>query len=323
VQRLAALPRHVLHVGGGRLFPVARHGESHPLPDLLVLVGAGHRDLDPAVRGQAVLLLVPLVVVPVARRVAALLALVGLLPRVPQHVALQVHALVAAVVAHGALEGLGARVDPLVALQVGEVPAGVVAQVALVGLLARVHAVVPLEVVEVRRGVVALRALVRLLAAVSLHVARQVVGVVREEGAGGARVHLVAALAGAVGRGRRVLRQQLQGALGADLGRGAVLVLQDDAAQPAGVGEERRGHGGAVRHAPSGRPAAAAARAAAVWDVQQRGGLVAGRLVAGRTVAGRRVGGRRVGGRYGWWRRPLQAIKGRQVVIALGSQTQI
>lgn len=58
-----------------------------------------------------------------------------------------------------------------------------------------------------------------------------------EEGAGGAGVHLVTALAGAVGRGG-VFSQHFQGTLGADLGRGAVLVLQDNATQPASEGEE-------------------------------------------------------------------------------------
>lgn len=131
-------------------------------------------------------------------------------------------------------------------LEVGQVAAGVLAQVALVRLLARVHAVVALEVVEVRRGVVALRALVGLLAAVRLHVPRQVVGVVREEGARCTRVNpLAGTAAGSLARATaRVLRKELQGAAGADLRRGAVLVIQGDAAQAAGEGEEQRGQGG-------------------------------------------------------------------------------
>lgn len=124
--------------------------DSHPFPHFLFVAVASHWNFDPAICGQAVFLLMSLVIVPVARGVPALLAFVGLLSRVPEHVSLQVHALVAAVTAHGALEGLRARVHPLVALQVGQVPAGVIAQVALVGLLARVHSVVALEVVEVR-----------------------------------------------------------------------------------------------------------------------------------------------------------------------------
>ena len=230
---------HVLHIHPS-IFPLGWN--PHPLIFVLLFISlmAGRLNFDPALSGQAVLLLVSLVVVPVARGVATVLALVGLLPRVAQHVALEVHALVAAVAAERALEGLDARVDALVAFQVGQVAAGIVTQVALVGLLARVHAVVAFQVVKVCRSIVALRALVGLLATVRLHVAGQVVGVVGEEGADGAGVHLVTALAGAAGGGR-VFGQHLQGALGPDLGRRAVLVLQDHAAQSAGVGEEQWG----------------------------------------------------------------------------------
>lgn len=91
-----------------------------------------------------------LVIVPVASGVAALLTFVRLFSSVPKHVPLQVHALVAAVTAHGTLEGFGARVHALVALQVGQVPAGIITQMALVRFLACVHPVVALEVVEVR-----------------------------------------------------------------------------------------------------------------------------------------------------------------------------
>lgn len=94
--------------------------------------------LVPAVRVVSVFPLVPLVVVPVARRVAALAAGIRLLACVPQHVAFQVHALVARVAADAAVEGLGARVDALVAPQVGKVPTGVAARWALVRFLASV-----------------------------------------------------------------------------------------------------------------------------------------------------------------------------------------
>lgn len=63
---------------------------------------------NPAVCVQAMLLLVAFIVVPVACGVATVLTLVGLLPCVAQHVPLEVHALITAVVAHSALERLGA-----------------------------------------------------------------------------------------------------------------------------------------------------------------------------------------------------------------------
>lgn len=194
---LTSLPRHILHISSC-FFPVCLDSNS-PFPYFLFFIVAGHRRFNPAVSGQAVFLLMPLVIVPVTSRVAALLTFVRLLPCVPEHVPLQVHALVAAVAAHGTLEGFGARVHPLVALQVGQVAASVIAQMALVRLLACVHSVVTLEVVEVRRGVVALWALVRFLAAVSFHVPCQVVWVVCEEGTGGAGVYLVTPFTGAVG----------------------------------------------------------------------------------------------------------------------------
>lgn len=161
------------------------------------------------------LLLVSFIIVPVSGGVAALLALMGLFPRMAQHVPLQVHALVAAVVADGALKRFGTGVHPLVPLEVSQVPAGVVAQVALVGFFAGVYSMVPLQVVKVSGGIVTLRAFVWLLPAVGLHVAGQVVGVVGEEGASGAGVDLVASLGGATGR---VLSQHLQCASGTDLG---------------------------------------------------------------------------------------------------------
>lgn len=102
----------------------------------------------PAVRVVPMLPLVAFVVVPVACGVAALTACIRLLARVPQHVPLQVHALVAGVAADGTVERLGARVDALVTSQVSQVPAGVAARRALVRLLACVHTQVPLEVVE-------------------------------------------------------------------------------------------------------------------------------------------------------------------------------
>lgn len=68
---------------------------------------ATHGDFNPAVCGQAMLFLMPFVIVPMASGVATLLTLVGLLPCVPQHVPLEVHALVATVVAYSALKRLG------------------------------------------------------------------------------------------------------------------------------------------------------------------------------------------------------------------------
>ena len=172
----------------------------------------------PAVRVVSVFPLVAFVVVPVTRGVVALGAGVRLLARVPQHVPLQVHALVAGVAAHAAVERLGARVDALVPPKVGEVSAGVAAGRALVRLLARVHAQVALEVVEVRGGVGAVRAAVGFLLGVGVGVAGQVVGVVGQEGAVRAAVQLLATLAspGSTRRGRAagrpgpVFRQQVQ-----------------------------------------------------------------------------------------------------------------
>lgn len=281
---LTPLPWHILYARSC-LLSVTLNASSHPFPHVFLCVISDHRDFDPAVCGHAVFLLVSLVVVPVSGGVAALLTLVGLLPGVPKHVPFQVHALVAAVTAHGALEGLGARVHALVPLQVGQVPAGVVAQMALVGFLSGVHSVVALEVVEVGGGVVALRALVGLLAAVRFHVAGQVVGVVCEERAGGAGVNLVAALPGAVRRRRRVFSQHFKGALGTDLGRRAVLVFQDYAAQSAGKGKQGRWERSIFCYAASRSPAATAAR-----HLQQGGRLVAGSWI---------------GGRCGWRRRSL------------------
>lgn len=158
-----------------------------------------HLHFNPAICSEAVLLLMSFVVVPVASGVATLLALMGLLARVAQHVPLQVHTLVTAVVANGALKGFGARMHPLVPLEISQVAAGIVTQVALVGFLASVYSMVPLEVVKVGGGVVTLRALVWLLSAVGLHVAGQVVRVVGEEGAGSTSVDLVPSLSGASG----------------------------------------------------------------------------------------------------------------------------
>lgn len=95
-----------------------------------------------------VLTLMPLVVIPMPRGVATFVTLVGLVPRVPQHVSLQIHTLVAAVSANGTVERFGARVDPLVAPQIGQVPAGVATGGAGVGFLACVHSEVAFEVVQ-------------------------------------------------------------------------------------------------------------------------------------------------------------------------------
>lgn len=192
-----------------------------------------HLYFIPPLCDEAVLLLVPFVIVPVAGSIATLLALMRLFARVAQHVPLQVHALVAAVVADGALKGFGPGMHALVSFQVSQVPAGIFTQVAFVGFFAGVYPMVALQVVEVSGRVVALRALVWLFPAVGLHVAGKVVGVVGEEGAGGASVDLVASLGRTAGR---VLSQHLQGALGTDLG--SVLVIQGRATEPAGEGEE-------------------------------------------------------------------------------------
>lgn len=112
----------------------------------------------PAVCVVSVFPLVAFVVVPVACGVAALGACIWLLSCVPQHVPLQVHALVARVAADVAMERLSARVDALVASQVGQIPTGVATRWALIWLLPCVHAQVPLEVVEMRGGVRAMRA---------------------------------------------------------------------------------------------------------------------------------------------------------------------
>lgn len=112
---LTSLPRHILHINLC-FFSVSLTTNSHPFPHFLFLIIASHWNFDPAICGQAVFLLMSLVIVPVAGGVAALLTFVRLLSCVPKHVPLQVHALVAAVTAHGTLEGLGARVHPLVAL---------------------------------------------------------------------------------------------------------------------------------------------------------------------------------------------------------------
>jgi len=179
----------------------------------------------PTVRVVSVFPLVAFVVVPVARGVAALGAGVRLLARVPQHVPLQVHALVAGVAADAAVERFGARVDALVAPQVGEVPAGVAARMALVGLLARVHAHVTFEVVEMRGGVGAVWTAVGFLLRVDVGVTGQVVGVVGQEGAVRAAVQLGATLSspgpprstGAAGGPRAVFGQQVQRAATARL----------------------------------------------------------------------------------------------------------
>lgn len=197
---LTSLPRHILHINPC-FFPVCLNSNSHSLPcSFFFFIVARHWNFNPAVCGQAVLLLVSLVIVPMTSSVAALLTFIRLLSSVPKHVPLQVHALVATVAAHSTLERFGTWVHPLVALQIGQVPASVVAQMALVRFLACVHSVVALEVVKMCWGIVALWALVRFFAAVSLHVACQVVWVVCEEGAGGTCVHLVTAFAWAVGR---------------------------------------------------------------------------------------------------------------------------
>lgn len=94
-------PRHPRPTAG--LSAVSGQGRAHGWGGQ---EGFGIAWVHPALGCVAVDLLVALVVVPVTRGVGAVPALEGLLARMPQHVPLQVHALVAAVAAEAALEGL-------------------------------------------------------------------------------------------------------------------------------------------------------------------------------------------------------------------------
>lgn len=128
-------------------------------------------------------LLVAFVVVPVACGVGTGGTAEGLLARVPQHVAFEVHALVAAVVAKATPKRFVPRVDATVTLEVGQVATGVGTEGALVGLLSCVDALVPLQVIQVSRGVGTASTAEGLLATVRLHVPGQMVGIVSGKGA--------------------------------------------------------------------------------------------------------------------------------------------
>ena len=142
----------------------------------------GGREAGPSRPPVAVHLLVALVVVPVARGVGAGGTAEGLLACVPQHVAFEVHALIAAVVAKATPERFVPRVDPTMTFEVGQVTTGIGAEGALVGLLSRVDALVPFQVVQVSRGVGTAGTAEGLLTAVRLHVPRQVVGIMSGKG---------------------------------------------------------------------------------------------------------------------------------------------
>lgn len=145
----------------------------------------------PALRGRearpswppvAMHLLVALVIVPVPCGIGAGGTAEGLLACVPQHVAFEVHALVAAVVAKATPKRFVTRVDATVTLEVGQVATGIGAEGTLVGLLSRVDALMPFQVIQVSRGIRTAGAAERLLATVCLHVPGQVVGIVSGKG---------------------------------------------------------------------------------------------------------------------------------------------
>ena len=93
--------------------------------------------------------LVAFVVVPVACGIGAGGTAEGLLACVPQHVAFEVHALVAAVVAKATPERFVPRVNATMTLEVGQVATGIGTEGALVGLLSCVDTLVPFQVIQV------------------------------------------------------------------------------------------------------------------------------------------------------------------------------
>lgn len=141
------------------------------------------REARPSCPTMAVHLLVPFVVVPVARGIGAGGTAEGLLACVPQHVAFEVHALVAAVVAKTTPKRFVPRVDSTVTLEVGQVATGIGAEGALVGLLSCVDALVPFQVIQMSRGIRTAGTAEGLLTTVRLHVPSQVVGIVSGKGA--------------------------------------------------------------------------------------------------------------------------------------------
>lgn len=143
----------------------------------------GGRKARPSCPTMAMHLLVAFVVVPVACGVGAGGTAEGLLACVPQHVAFEVHALIAAVVAKATPKRFVPRVDATVTLEVGQVATGIGAEGALVGLLSCVDALVPFQVIQMSRGIGTAGTTKGLLATVRLHMPGQVVGIVRGKGA--------------------------------------------------------------------------------------------------------------------------------------------
>lgn len=192
----------------------------------------------PSCPAMAVHLLVPLVVVPVAGGVGAGGTAEGLLARVSQHVTLEVHTLIAAVVAKATPKRFVTRVDATMTLEVGQVATCVGTEGALVGLLSRVDALVPFQVIQMSRGVRTAGTAKGFLTAVSLHVSSQVVGIVsgkRAETTGEAFV------AGALGPPTRTPPSSLSSHAAPAHGRSqptALTLLQFLPTTPAGPGEE-------------------------------------------------------------------------------------
>ena len=141
------------------------------------------REARPSRPTMAMHLLVALVVVPVARGIGAGGTAEGLLACVPQHVAFEVHTLIAAVVAKATPKRFVPRVDPTMTFEVGQVTTGIGAEGALVGFLSRVDALVPFQVVQVSRGIGTTGTTEGLLTTVRLHVPSQVVGIMSGKGA--------------------------------------------------------------------------------------------------------------------------------------------
>lgn len=146
----------------------------------------------PAFRGRearsscptvAMHLLVAFVVVPVPCGVGAGGTAEGLLACVPQHMAFEVHALIAAVVAKATPKWFVTRVDATMTFEVGQVATSIGAEGALVGLLSCVDTLVPFQVIQMSRGIGTAGTAEGLLSAVCLHVPGQVIGVVSSKGA--------------------------------------------------------------------------------------------------------------------------------------------
>lgn len=107
------------------------------------------REARPSCATMPMHFLVAFVVVPVACGIGAGGTAEGLLACVPQHVAFEVHALVAAVVAKATPERFVPRVNATMTLEVGQVATGIGTEGALVGLLSCVDTLVPFQVIQV------------------------------------------------------------------------------------------------------------------------------------------------------------------------------